>query len=69
MGPQFQKSRVEHDRPSRVGSTTLRFELTVVVSLLRYFLCLIAVVPSLTVAAEACWVGWQTGGHRDYSVL
>jgi hypothetical protein len=40
----------------------LRFELTVVVSLLRYFLCLIAVVPSLTVAAEACWVGCQTGG-------
>jgi hypothetical protein len=47
---------------SRVGSTTFCFELTVVVSLLRLVLCLIAAVPSLTVAAQACWgggTGWR----------
>jgi len=33
-----------------------------VVSLLCYFLCLIAVVPSLTVAAEAAWGGRHGGG-------
>jgi len=30
-----------------------------VVSLLRYFLCLITVIPSMTVAAEAAWGGWR----------
>ena len=29
------------------------------VSLLRYFLCLITVIPSMTVAAEAAWGGWR----------
>jgi hypothetical protein len=37
-------------------------ELTAVASLVRHFLCLIAVVPSLTVAAKASWDGWQSGG-------
>ena len=32
------------------------------VSLLRYFLCLITVFPSMTVAAEAAWGGWHGGG-------
>ncbi|MFY9835301.1 MAG: hypothetical protein WAK55_02330 [Xanthobacteraceae bacterium] len=32
------------------------------VSLFRYVLCMIALVPSLTVAAEASWGGWQSGG-------
>ena len=31
------------------------------VSLLRYFLCLITVIPSLTVAAEVAWGGWRGG--------
>ena len=31
------------------------------VSLLRYFLCLITVIPSPTVAAEAAWGGWHGG--------
>ena len=31
------------------------------VSLLRYFLCLITVIPSLTVAAEVAWGGWCAG--------
>jgi len=30
-------------------------------SLLRYFLCLITVIPSMTVAAEAAWGGWRCG--------
>lgn len=38
------------------------FRVTVVVSLFRYVLCMIALVPSLTVAAEASWGGWQSGG-------
>ena len=29
------------------------------VSLLRYFICLITVIPSMTVAAEAAWGGWR----------
>ena len=29
------------------------------VSLLRYFICLITVIPSMTVAAEAAWCGWR----------
>jgi hypothetical protein len=39
-----------------------RFDLSSMVSSLRYFLHLIAVVPSLTVAADASWDGWQSGG-------
>jgi hypothetical protein len=30
--------------------------------LIRRFLCLIALAPSLTVAAKASWDGWQSGG-------
>jgi len=45
-----------------LGRRMFRFELSAVVSSLRYFLCLIAVVPSLTVAADASWDDWRSGG-------
>jgi hypothetical protein len=60
---------LEHGGLSRVRSTTLCFGLTVVVSLLRPILCLIAAFPSLTVAAQACWGGWQGGGTGWHGVV
>ena len=46
-----------------LGRRSFYFELTAVVSLLCYLLCLVTVVPSLTVAAEAAWGGWHGGGR------
>jgi hypothetical protein len=61
---------LEHGGLSRVRSTTLCFGLTVVVSLLRPFLCLIAAVPPLTVAAQACWGGGGGMGWRgDIAII
>ena len=53
---------MEHGGCLRVGSTrVLLTKPTAVVFLLRYFSCLITVIPSLTVAAEAAWGGWHGG--------
>jgi hypothetical protein len=63
-----EESAVEHGGLSRVGSTrVLFFELAAVFSLRCSFICLITVVPSLIVPAEAAWSGVWRGSGSGWS--
>jgi hypothetical protein len=62
------KRGVEHGGLSRVGSTRfLFFELAAMFSSRCSFICLITVVSSLTVPAEAAWSGVGRGGGSGWS--
>jgi hypothetical protein len=63
LGQERERIGMEHGGCLRVGvDARSANELTAVASLLRYFLCLITVIPPLTLAAEAAWGGWHGGG-------